>query len=517
MMKALLALLCSLLMWPQLAWGHAALVRAAPAPGAVLAQAPAVIELIFSEPVGVTAARLFGPDGRLLPLGTIHDRGQQISIPVPQDTAQGTYLLSWRVVSADGHPIGGTLDYAVGAGSASAVLAQSPSSRSLDLSIWLARWLGYLCLFSVVGVAVFRLLDEKAHHAWSRPLAVLGLAALPVSLGLQGLDLRDAPWAALVQSATWAQALNSTYAMTLGLLALGLLAALAAQTARPPALGRAAAPVSLLLAGVALATSGHAGTAPPQWLSRPAVALHVMMAIAWAGMLIPLSRALRRPADPAGGHPALARFSRWITPVVLLLVLSGVLLTVLQLERVTDLWRTDYGRVLSVKLCLVGLLFCLAAYNRWRLTEPALSGQGTARHHLRRVIGAEIALVVMILAVVSVWRFTPPPRSLTTAPAAAAEAVTLSNERMRAVLEPDAGAWTIRLTHPDGQPLIAQSVTVALADPDAGIEPVRRSAQARSGGVWHVVLPVLPPNGRAQIELTVLVDDFDQITLAAQR
>ncbi|WP_323018246.1 copper resistance CopC/CopD family protein [Castellaniella sp.] len=514
-MRVLLVALGCLLTGSQLAWGHAALVTASPASGSVLAQAPAAVVLTFSEPVGVTAAQLVGPDGQSLALGPVQDQGREVRIPVPEDRAQGTYLLSWRVVSTDGHPVGGTLDYAIGASSAP-VAAAGPPASARSLAIWIVRWLGYLCLFTAVGAALSRFLDANGRNTWSRPAISLGVVLLPVSLGLQGLDLRDAPWAALAQPATWAQALASTYAATLGLAAIGFGAAALAQVLRPRGLFLGAALASLLFAGMALAVSGHAGTAPPQWLSRPAVALHVMMAIAWIGVLMPLSRLLRRPLEAAGGHRALARFSCWITPVVALLVLSGALLSVLQLDRVADLWHTDYGRVLTAKLCLVGLLFCLAAYNRWRLTGPVLAGRGTARSRLRSAIRAEIVLAVVILAVVALWRFTPPPRSLASAPVAVASAVTLADDRVQVVLEPFGGSWTIHLTQPDGKPFIAQSVAVAVGAPDAGIEPVRRTAQRQADGLWRIALPVLPSNGRAQVGVTVLVDDFDQITLQAR-
>lgn len=514
-MKTLLALLCSLLMWSPLAWGHAALVTASPAPGTVLEQAPAVIVLTFSEPVGVTAVRLFGPGGGLLTLGPTQAQGAQVRIPVPDSSTQGTYLLSWRVVSTDGHPVGGTLDYAIGADSGS-IVATDASASARHLAIWFVRWLEYLCLFAAAGAALSRLLDQRARNAWTHPVVGVGLVLLPVSLGLQGLDLRGIPWGALAQSATWMQALASTYAVTLGMMLLVFLIAALALAARRPPLMQAAALVGLLLAGAAMAVSGHAGTAPPQWLSRPAVALHVMMAIAWVGVLIPLLCVLRRPVDASDGRSALARFSSRIVPVVVVLVLSGILLSVLQLDQVADLWRTDYGRVLTAKLCLVGLLFCLAAYNRWTLTEPTLAGKDTARRRLRRAIQVEVVLAVAILAVVSLWRFTPPPRSLSVGQTATAGAVTLANDRLQARLEPSAGAWELRLTQPDGQPFEAESVTLALGDPEAGIEPIRRSAQQQADGVWRVALPALPSNGRMQIQLTVLVDDFDQITLQSR-
>lgn len=533
-MKNFLLLICGLLLWPQIVWGHATLVATSLSPGTVLAQAPARITLAFNEPVSVTVVQLIDPQGRKLPTHAVRDAASEVHIPVPADDAQGTYLLSWRVVSADGHPVGGTLDYAVGAPSAQAGPASPPASGLRDDMIWLTRWLGYLCLFAVVGGALFRTLNPADRQGWTRPFLVAGLALTPVDLILQGLDLQDAGWAGLIVPSVWWAALASRYAWTLGLTVLALLAASRALTTRHAATTRFAAPASVILAGMAMAASGHAGTATPQWLSRPAVALHVMMAIAWAGALIPLIRSLRRPLTAAGIRAAqtvsatpaaepLARFSAWIVSGVLLLTGTGLVLTGLQVDRLSDLWQTGYGQVLLAKLALVALLLLLAAGNRWRLTQPALAGSESARQRLQRSIWLETGVAVVILAVVSLWRFTPPPRSLDAAAGAYQGRMqhldfpkTLENSQVHATLAPAGrygNLWSIRLETPAGKPFAAQAVTLNLSNPSEDIEPLSRQASHRKNGDWLVGLPALPDTGQWQVRLDVLVDDFDQITL----
>lgn len=519
MRRLILCFVCLLACAPA-AWGHAALVAASPAPAAVLQQAPGAIVLTFSEPVGVTALRLFGPDGQQLVTGPVMDHNQEVRIPLPGGhAAPGTYLLSWRVTSADGHPVGGTLDYSIGHPSTLGSVSQSASPGSLKLAIWLARWLGYLCLFAALGAALFRLIQPLDRQAWVRPAIALGIALLPVNLGLQGLDMRGASWPALAEPVTWAQALSSTYAGTLGLQALALLAALVALgTARPAAL-KTAAVAGLGCLGLALTVSGHAGTAPPQWLSRPAVMLHVMMAVVWVGMLVPLARALPRGHARAAAPAPLAAFSRWIVPAVALLVLSGLTLARLQLDGPGDLWRTAYGRVLLAKLALVGLLLCLAAYNRWGLTRAALAGEPAARQRLRAAIRLEVVLAVLILSVVSLWRFTPPPRTADMADMAgmaqmaAPRPVELADERLRARVTPQTGGWRIQLFKPDGTPFEAQGVTLSLSHEAGGIEPLRRAASRQADGSWLAAIPLLSARASWQITVTVLVDDFDEITL----
>ena len=118
------------------ALAHATLVRAEPSDGAVVATAPSVLRLTFNEPVSPLAIRLFGPDGGAVPLGDVTAANSGIAIPVPA-LQNGTHVLSWRVISADGHPVGGALVFSIGAPS-----AQQPSGAlpPADPAVRLALW-----------------------------------------------------------------------------------------------------------------------------------------------------------------------------------------------------------------------------------------------------------------------------------------------------------------------------------------------------------------------------------------
>lgn len=539
-LRGLTWLLCGwLLACAQLAYGHAALIGSDPIEGAILDAAPTQVTLNFNEPVGAVEFKLIAPDGHAIQPESAQSINQRILVTVPQSTTHGTYLLSWRVVSADGHPVGGVLSYSLGAVSPVPEARIPSESTARMAAIWAGRWLLYLCLMASVGAALFRAITPSTgRQDWVRRVIPAGLALLFINLALQGLDVLDAPWRALVQADTWRAALATTYAGTLGFEALALAAAWRALDSPRPWAIRAAAAAGAVLLGVAVANSGHVGTATPQWLSRPAVALHIIAAAAWLGALIPLIRLLSSSA--ATLPRALSRFSRWIMPVVGLIVVSGITMACLQLSTPSDLWLTPYGRILAVKLVLLCVLFLMAAVNRYRYTQAAVSGQTSAQRGLRSMIFGELALVVCILAVVSLWRFTPPPRSLHAHPTVGAHAsasvsgghdmasmaalssmvVThLSNQRVRATLiyQPGEdlapGQMAITLSGPDDQPVQAQAVTVTFSNPDQGIEPLRREALHDDEDIWRVAALPLPNTGGWQARLIILIDDFDQITL----
>src|SRR5690606_4359537 len=132
--------------------------------------------------------------------------------------------------------------------------------------------------------------------------------------------------------------------------------------------------IALALLGTSLAASGHASSAPPTWLARPVVWLHVLAIALWIGALLPLAQALQN----AGHSNLLARFSRLIPVVLLLLFISGAGLIYLQFTQPADLWQTEYGQVLMLKLLVLVVLLALGGYNRYRLTNAALDGQMSA-------------------------------------------------------------------------------------------------------------------------------------------
>ena len=119
----LLSLLLVLAAGPALA--HASLLSAVPGDGSVVAEAPAALALAFNEPVSPITLSLIGPDGHDVPLTFTMD-GPRVTMPTPQGLGHGTYALSWRVISADGHPVGGTTLFSIGAPSAGGAPPSTP-------------------------------------------------------------------------------------------------------------------------------------------------------------------------------------------------------------------------------------------------------------------------------------------------------------------------------------------------------------------------------------------------------
>jgi len=499
---------------------HAALVSSEPVDGAVVAEAPALLRLTFSEPVAPLVLKLFRPDGSAVELTEFHTRDAAVEIALP-DLPTGTSMLSWRVVSIDGHPVGGSVSFSIGAPSAGRPLdAGSDTSVAVRATIWFVRTVLYAGLLFGAGGAFFLAVMTPGSRAGSRFIRVAlfaGLAAAPPALGLQGADALGAELVGLLEGRTWIAAIGTSYANTVAAAILTLVAGLVAAAPGESLLQKAAGAAALAGAGLALALSGHASAAEPQWLTRPSVFLHGVAAAFWLGALVPMQAALRSPDRRA--LAGIGRFSRTIVIFLAALVAAGTVLAVIQVVDPRLLGGTGYGRVLLAKLGLVAVLLALAALNRWRFTVPALAGDPAARHGLRRSIRVEIAVAAAILAVVALWRFTPPPRALI-AEAATPASVHLHSAQAMADISVAPGrvgrvAVAIYPMGADFSPLEAREVTLVLSKADAGIEPLRRAA-AKVDGVWRVEELQVPLAGVWQIRVDILISDFEMAKLSGE-
>ena len=146
-----LAALLSALCIASAAWAHATLLSSEPADGSVLTQPPKMVQLHFNESVAPAVIGVIDAGGRARDVAT-RAVGQSVLIVLPDDLPQGTQIVSYRVVSQDGHPVAGSMVFSIGA-----VTGAAPQAKASPLAalIWLARIGVYLGLFVGVGGAFF--------------------------------------------------------------------------------------------------------------------------------------------------------------------------------------------------------------------------------------------------------------------------------------------------------------------------------------------------------------------------
>jgi len=500
------------------AFAHASLVRSQPTDRAVVAQPPSTLTLTFNEPVSPLVVRLVGPTGEATELSNVAANDATLIISLPEGLTLGTYLVSWRVISADGHPVGGTLTFSVGQPSVRPPPLQLDSDPHLRWAIWAAKLVLYVGLCVGIGGAFYAAwiaLEPVSLGTRTLITAALtcGLLAAVMSVGLQGIDALGLPLSEVKEPRVWVSGLATSYGLSAVIAGAALIIGLV--TLRTSAkYGRLFSLLALLGAGAALATSGHASAAEPQLLTRPAVFAHVVAVAFWIGALVPLAVAIglpaRRPTE-------LMRFSRAISIALVVMVATGIMLAVIQVRRLEAFWTTNYGLVLSAKLGAVAVLLALAAVNRYALTPRVVGGNGTAARRLAGSSVAEVLIAVVALGLVASWRFTPPPRALLAAAEAAVHLHIYSDRAMADVtieLERTSGRQ-ITVTVLDGQfgPLAAKEVTLVLANPATGIEPLRLAAKHIDGATWRVDGVSIPVPGRWTVRVEILVSDFEKVVI----
>jgi len=400
--RALAVLVLAALVVPAVAAAHARLVRTVPADGAVLAHRPLVVRVEFDDTVRSASgnAVVANDSQRSVLAGRVAVQGRVVVLPLARRLPRGDYTVRWSIVSEDGHPEQGVLAFAVGRGSPPPhpVLVASSPLRARDVAL---RALYFLGLLAAAGAAVFALVARPVLGArLNRPLAgLLFCALLAAFLGASGLQVGASS--------------GTRFAVVLEA-ALGVALAGAAAAALAPAYPRllAAAGSCALALLAAPALAGHAlDPDQPRILAPVLDVAHTAAAAVWLGGLIAvLWIPARAHADAYERRAVFRRFSSLSLAAVALLTLSGVGRALTELDALSQLWSTSYGRALLVKSAVFLLVLTVASANRSLLAR--------GRMVLARSVAAEVVAVTAIVVAVSVLTELRPARE-TRSPSAA--------------------------------------------------------------------------------------------------
>ena len=372
---------------PAVAFAHAALLSTVPSASVTVNTPPPQVSLVYSEAVEPRFAIVSVTDSGAHPqtAGPPHRspaNADELDVPL-KHLRQGWYLVVWRVISVDGHPVRGAFTFAVGPnpGPAPQFKIPSLSETAATPSLVAARWVVFLSLMAALGIFVLRVVIVRPLRGPPRALSVafwvalvIALVAVPVYtlLATAKFALRSFwSFGALVP-------LMRTSAFGRGYLDLELLLALFAVAAgvalwvdRPDRERRSIAEL-LALCGAALAgaavllvpgAAGHAAQTAPRTLSLALDWLHLVAGSLWIGGLVGLLvlwRSLPTERRLAGLAICVPRFSNLALTSVIVLFGTGVGASILHLPTLASLWQTSYGQAIIVKASL------LAARSSWR-------------------------------------------------------------------------------------------------------------------------------------------------------
>jgi copper transport protein len=551
---------------PAAAWAHAALLHTEPVASRVVNTPPAEVRLTYSEPIEPRFAIVSVTDaaGRSVTSG-LPQRGpgepQTLVTPLRQ-VPEGWYLVFWRVISADGHPVRGAFTFAVGPnpGPPPQFRVPSLSETAHTPQLLIGRWLVFLSFLSALGLFVLRMLIARpvarrvagtSLHPLSVAVAVALLVALVTTpvyalLATAQFSLRSVFDLGAIVPVARASGFGRTYLdLELVLALFGVAAAAAIAVDRPERPQRSVAELfsvgsALAIGAAAVALpglAGHAGQRSPRGLALPLDAVHLAAVAIWLGGLIGILvfwLTVRREGRVGALSVVVPRFSAVAFCSVLVLIGTGTGQALLELPTLASLWETNYGKALLVKIVLLAAALVLAAVNLAR-TKPRLQAASVqpsvaagAAVLLRRLVSGEVLLILGALFAAAVLTSLPPPASALAkvkniaarvGPGPVSQVVTRGPYKVRVTVSPNRAAvnntFTVTVTK-NGKPVPeAQVITqFAMLDMEMGTQSYK-FRQLRPGsfsksapalvmvGHWALQFEVTPP-GSAPFVITLL-------------
>jgi copper transport protein len=414
------AVAAAALILPGSALAHVTLISSEPITQSRVDTPPTEVRLRFSQPVTITsnAVQVLAPDGTVLS-GTARteDEGYVVVAPVSRLVDGKGYTVRWRVIGEDGHSPAGVFTFGVG-------IAAPPPTEAVGASgtTWrddVARWALFGALALLIGPLVVRLLIlrgavpdvlEKRFH-----LVSVVAAFLVIDVGIAGFVLRasnalqlpiaDLPYGDLQPFAEKTRFGVAFLVMTLG---FGVVAALLLVgwvfdrlELRWPALAVAVA----LISGLSL--SGHQATEPnASWVAELADWLHLVAASVWVGGVAALAFFVW-PLAPSLRRTAFLGFARLAVLLVAVMVLAGGYLALVRLPELSDLWETLYGRLLLMKVAIVGLALVWGAVHHFVVRPRLEAGEEPDVHP--SLVGEAIVAFSVLLAAAILTNVAPPP------------------------------------------------------------------------------------------------------------
>ena len=552
---------------PAAAWAHAALLQTTPVASRVVNTAATHVTLRYSEPVEprfaiVSVTNAAGDKEAAGPPARSPANPDTLVVPL-KNLAQGWYLVYWRVISVDGHPVRGAFTFAVGPnpGPAPQFVIPSTSETAATPKLVAARWVAFLAMMAAVGlfvlrIAVVRPVVARVSGTRLRDVSIafgvasaIALVAIPVYFLLSTAEfaLRSF-WSfgalfPLIRVSAFGRGwldLEIVFALFVGA------ATVAIWLDRPERRQRSVAALLALLGALAAAgavllvpgTAGHAGQTAPRGLSLAFDWLHLVAGSVWVGGLIGLvvlAATLPAARRVAALVVCVPRFSNVALVSVLVLIGAGIGSAVQHLPTLASLWQTSYGKALLVKIALLGAALLLAAVNLLRTVprfracaqRPEL-GPPTASL-LRRVVAGESVLVAgAVLAAAVLSSLAPPSKALASVggakakvgPGPVSEVVTQNGYRLAVRVAPNKAAvpnsFQVAISR-GGKPVRNADVTLdfAMLDMEMGQQAYHltetspgtygRAAPALvMVGHWGLSFQVAPPGQRP---FTVLLVD----------
>ena len=427
---------------------HAYLVKTVPQASVVLTAPPPEVALTFDEAVEPRFATISVTDAAAHQQATgpptrSPSDPDTLVVPLKPHMAEGWYLVFWRAISVDGHPVQSAFTFAIGPnqGPAPQFVVPKISQTATTPRLVIARWAMFLTVMAAIGLFVLRIViarpvAKRVEGSSLRKvslafviMSILGLIAIPVYLDIAtSVDsLRSAFAVGALVPLFRVTAFGRAYVDLEICFALFCAAAwIAIWLDRPRNQQRTIAELGALVGAFLAAAAvllipgaaGHAAQTAPRGLSLLLDWLHLVSASVWMGGLIGLLVlwwGLGKSTRVAGLGIAVPRFSNVAFVSVMVLLGTGIGATIIHMPTLASLWQTSYGKAILVKSGLLAVAMLGGAVNLLA-TKPRLEAAKNdpergvpAARLLRNTVRIETLLVVSALFAAAVLSSLAPP------------------------------------------------------------------------------------------------------------
>ncbi|MGH2747080.1 MAG: copper resistance CopC/CopD family protein [Actinomycetota bacterium] len=523
------------------------------------------------------AVRVYDTNARRVDAGDaghIEGRPDAISVPLEENLDPGTYTVTWRVLSADSHVIQEAFVFHVetpGArseGIAEEILGGAAGAGGTEAVLFgFVRWASFAALLLLAGAALFVVLVWQSSAGlarapeieagfsrrwrrlvrWSFVAAVLSAVAAYI---LQGAVAGDLPMTDAASPSVLSEVLTTRFgkAILLRLVLLGGLAGVyfaarsrgdvpvlrdtPARASAGAAGAIAAVPRWAMIAGGILVAAmlmtpglaGHPGTTPPVALNLVADLLHMLGAAVWLGGLtllltaaFPATRGLDETERARVLAPVVGRFSQIALVAVGVLVASGAYRGWVEIRALRGLTDTSYGIVFLTKMAVFVPLLALGAINfRWstpRIKRAAEGGGPGPLGVLKRLVGAETALIAVVLAVTALLVNLAPARVSAGIEGPFVTDVALGENELNVLVDPNEVGENfvhLTLTSPEGRAVEVRAMRVLFRMPEQDIGPLIGKGRKLATGHFVVQGNQLSVPGQWSLEVVVRLDRFTE-------
>ena len=514
---------------PGIASAHAILESSSPEPSALLASSPKEIRLDFDEQVedSLGDIRIYDSEQREVSVKKTVRSSSDLSIVtagVPT-LKNGVYVVVWRVVSADGHPISGAFPFEIGTKSTGTsaslleeVLNRTETTSPLGNPMSTLRLLGFLGLILLIGCV--SLLWRSPLLGNARVGRTLQFSSVFIAISSLGLLLMQGPytagksWGSLFDSVLIGDVMQTRLGLALFVRAIcafawGLIALTA--SASVSRRWRISVVATAVLTIATYAASGHqsAGTLPGIFV--PLDMIHLAAISTWVGALLALA-IISKNNNVENEAKRFSQMATWSMPVV---VVTGVVQGLHLLGGISTITQTNFGKLLLFKTLLVGAVVVFGSQARGKLQLDGFSS-------IAKIIRWESTLVVLVLAVTSLMVAQSPNAKPAIPISFSATKVQNGIVAELSVVPAVVGTAEVHviLTPPGGSLTPAKSVTVQLDLPSRNIPAIPVSmteigpnhwigiVQFPFSGAWNMNTRVSPaPNQTLLFATVVTVQD----------